>query len=104
MARFQRTLADGRFGRVVCFGLGFNQLVTMAFNAQKYRYGGLVVEVTKIVAVSDYMAKFQCLVRGYGHNNPAPRKKYDEIQTESNAKVSRIALQMYQKEYGQEKH
>ena len=94
MARFQRTLADGRFGRVVCFGLGFNQLVTMAFAVQKYRYGGLVVEVAKIVAVSDYMGKFQCLVRGYGHGNPAPRKKYT-VEAETNAKASRLALQMY---------
>lgn len=94
MARFQRTLADGRIGCFIRLGLGFNQLVTMAFNAQKYRYGGLVVEVTKIVAVSDYMGKFQCLVRGYGHNNTEPRKKYT-VEAETNAKASRIALQMY---------
>ena len=66
----------------------------MAHNAQKYRYGGLVVEVVKIAAVSDYMGKFQCLVRGYGHGNPAPRKKYT-VEAETNAKASRIALQMY---------
>ena len=66
----------------------------MAFNAQKYRYGGLVVEVVKIMAVSDYMGKFQCLVRGYGHGNTAPRKKYT-VEAETNAKASRIALQMY---------
>ena len=94
LARFQRTLADGRIGCFIRVGLGFNQLVTMAFNAQKYRYGGLVVEVTKIVAVSYYMGKYQCLVRGYGHNNTEPRKKYT-VEAETNAKASRIALQMY---------
>ena len=73
----------------------------MAFAVQKYRYGGLVVEVAKIVAVSDYMGKFQCLVRGYGHGNPAPRKKYT-VEAETNAKASRIAVQMYIDKYGKE--
>lgn len=102
MARFKRTLADGRIGCFIRVGLGFNQLVTMAFAVQKYRYGGLVVEVVKILAVSDYMGKFQCLVRGYGHGNQAPRKKYT-VEAETNAKASRIALQMYNAEYGQNK-
>ena len=99
MARFQRTLADGRIGCFIRVGLGFNQLVTMAFAVQKYRYGGLVVEVAKMVDVNENVRKFQCLVRGYGHNNPAPRKKYTVV-SETNAKASRIALQAYQEEYG----
>ena len=87
-------MADGRIRCFIRIGLCFNQLVTMAFAVKKYRYGGLVVEVAKIVAVSDYMGKFQCLVRGYGHGNTAPRKKYT-VEAETNAKASRIALQMY---------
>ena len=70
---------------------------------QKYRYGGLVVEVAKMVDLDENMRKFQCLVRGYGHNNPAPRKKYT-VCAETNAKASRIALQVYKMEYDQEKH
>ena len=42
-------MADGRIGYFICIGLGFNQLVIMGKLAiQKYRYGGLVVEVAKM--------------------------------------------------------
>ena len=50
-------------------------------------------------AVQKYSRKFQCLVRGFGHGNQTPRKQYI-IETETNAKASRIALQAYQEEYG----
>lgn len=70
---------------------------------QKYRYGDLVVEVIRQKELPKGMALFKCLVRGFGQGNPAQRKKYDDIQTETNAKASRLALQMYQKEYGQNK-
>ena len=66
----------------------------MAYSVQKYRYGKLVVEVTKIVAISDYMGKFQCTVRGQGHDKTQPRKKYT-VEAETNAKAARVALQMY---------
>lgn len=69
----------------------------MARNLQKYRYGGMVVEVFKISEDAG-MGKFKCLVRGYGHNNKEPRKEYD-IQAETNAKASRLALQKYKEEF-----
>ena len=76
----------------------------MATNfSQQYRYGGLVVEVQRLSEMTGGKCRFQCLVRGYGHGNPAPRKKYD-VQAETNAQASRKALQLYNTEYGQEKH
>ena len=74
----------------------------MAYNAQKYRYGGTVVEVYKIKTISEYKSKFQCLVRGYGHNNPAPRETF-VMDTETPAIASRKAVQMYINKYGKEK-
>lgn len=70
---------------------------------QKYRYGGLVVEVQRLSELTGGKARFQCLVRGFGHGNPTPRKKYD-VQAETNAQASRKAVQLYNNEYGQEKH
>lgn len=61
---------------------------------QKYRYGDLIVEVIRQKELPKGMALFQCLVRGFGQGNPAPRKKYT-VEAETNAKASRIALQMY---------
>lgn len=69
------------------------------YAVQKYRYGDMVVEVAKIVDVTENIRKFQCLVRGFGHGNQTPRKQYI-IETETNAKASRLALQMYKQEYG----
>lgn len=74
----------------------------MASNGQKYRYGGLVVEVCRIKEL-DRGSRYKCLVRGYGHNNPAPRETYN-IDTETSAMASREALQMYNLKYGQKKH
>lgn len=96
MGRFQRTLADGRIGCFILYCLGFNSLVVMATSyTQKYRYGGLVVDVIRLSEQPNGKARFQCLVRGFCQGNPAPRKKYDDIQAETNAKASRLALQMY---------
>lgn len=67
------------------------------FVGQKYRYGQLVVEVSRVSDVSETIRKFQCTVRGYGHNNPTPRKTYF-IDAETNAKASRIALEKYKQE------
>ena len=74
----------------------------MANDTQKYRYGKLVVEVRRIMDVANG-GRFLCLVRGFGHGNPAPRKEYD-VQAQTNAQASRKAVQLYNNEYGQEKH
>lgn len=73
----------------------------MGRNTQKYRYGDLIVEVWRISDVSLYVGRFQCLVRGYGHGNTAPREIYI-VDAETNAKASRNALQRYKDEYGKE--
>lgn len=66
----------------------------MASSTQSYRYNGMVVDVRRIVELDGEKSRFQCLVRGYGHGNPAPRKKYT-VEAETNAQASRIAFQMY---------
>ena len=100
LARFQRTLADGRIGCFIRLGLGFNPLVVMATSyTQKYRYGGLVVDVIRLSEQPNGKARFQCVVRGFGQGNPAPRERY-EVEAESNAQASRVALQKYRNLYG----
>jgi len=74
----------------------------MGNNGKKYRYTGLVVEVFRIKDVPNG-GRFQCLVRGYGRNNPAPRETYT-MDTETPAIASRNAVQMYINKYGQENH
>ena len=69
----------------------------MAHNAQKYRYGNLVVEVCRLEEKDGGKSKYKCLVRGYGHNNKEPRGTY-EVETETTAKASRIALEIYKRE------
>ena len=69
----------------------------MAHNAQKYRYGNLVVEVCRLEEKAGGKSKYKCLVRGYGHNNKEPRGTY-EVETETTAKASRIALDLYKRE------
>ena len=68
---------------------------------QKYRYGNLIVEVKRIMDV-DNGGRFQCLVRGYGHENTAPRETYI-MDTEAPAIASRNAVQMYLSKYGKDK-
>ena len=67
----------------------------MAHNAQKYRYGNLVVEVCRLEEKDGGKSKYKCLVRGYGHKEP--RETY-EVETETTAKASRIALEIYKRE------
>lgn len=67
-------------------------------STQKYRYKGSVVEVVGTGVGSGYKSNFVCLVRGYGHNNPAPRRKYT-IEAESAAKASRLAFQKYENDF-----
>ena len=74
----------------------------MGNNGQNYRYGKLVVEVRRIIDIPN-CGRFQCLVRGFGHGNTAPRETY-VMDTETPAIASRNALQMYINKYGQEKH
>lgn len=69
---------------------------------QNYRYAGLVVEVRRIADIDANTGRFQCLVRGYGHGNKAPRMTCF-VNAATNAIASRKALQMYNKEYGEEK-
>ena len=71
--------------------------------AQKYRYGGLVIEVRRIGEISQYVFRFECLVRGFGRNNPAPRQSYI-VNASTNAAASRKALQNYIDNYGTQKH
>lgn len=71
----------------------------MAHNAQKYRYGNLVVEVRSINTIDARTNKYECLVRGFGHNNPVPRETYI-VNAATNAQASRNALQLYIEEYG----
>lgn len=68
---------------------------------QTYRYGILAVDVTKQKDVAGTIRSFQCIVRGYDHNNTVPREKYT-IEAETNAKAGRIALQLYREKYGKE--
>lgn len=75
----------------------------MGNNAQHYRYNGLVVEVRRIADAERGNGRFQCLVRGFGHGNTAPRMTCF-INAETNAIAARKALQMYNEQNGQEKH
>ncbi len=69
----------------------------MAFYSQKYKYGNLVVEVRRVADIRNG-GRFKCVVRGFGHNSPAPRGEYI-VEAETNAKASRNALQMYKDEH-----
>ena len=62
---------------------------------QKYRYSQYVVEVEKTGTVGN-RGKFNCLVRGFGHGNTAPKKRY-YIEAISAAQATRIAFEMYTK-------
>lgn len=74
----------------------------MGNNGQSYRYGHLVVDVRRIMDVA-HGGRFQCLVRGYGHGNTAPRETF-VLDTETPAIASRNAVQMYINKYGKEKY
>ena len=62
---------------------------------QKYRYAGYVVEVEKTETIGE-RGKFNCMVRGYGHGNTAPKKRY-YIEAMSAAQASRMAFDIYTK-------
>ena len=74
----------------------------MAGFTQRYRYGGFIVEVIRLSEMNGGKFRFQCLVRGFGHGNPAPRETF-EIFATTNAQASRNALEKYKAKYGQEK-
>ncbi len=69
----------------------------MANNTQRYRYKGLIVEVSRISDLPGGFGVYHCLVRGFGHNNPLPRKAYN-IHASTNAQASRKALIKYEED------
>jgi hypothetical protein len=74
---------------------------------QKYRFSNpaSVVEVTehrsKFVILKPGERAFNCLCRGYGHNNHEPRKTYVIIAA-TPSQAARMAIENYRKDYGQE--
>lgn len=69
----------------------------MGHNTQKYRYGNFIVEVQRLNEISTDKSRFECLVRGYGHGNPAPRETYIIIAS-TNAQASRNAFELYKQD------
>lgn len=74
---------------------------------QKYRFSNpvSVVEVSKSPLdrpePGNRYSIFDCLCRGFGQNNKAPRKKY-QITATTPAAAARMAIENYRKDYGQE--
>ena len=75
---------------------------------QKYRFSNpaTVVEVSKSPLNRPEpgfrYSIFDCLCRGYGQNNKAPRKTY-QITATTPAAAARKANENYRKDYGKEK-
>lgn len=71
---------------------------------QKYRFSNpaSVVEVTEhnvsFVIVKPGEKAFNCLCRGFGQNNHAPRKTY-VIVASTPSQAARIAIDKYRKEF-----
>lgn len=74
---------------------------------QKYRFSNpvSVVEVSKSPLdrpePGNRYTIFDCLCRGFGQNNKAPRKKY-QITAPTPLQAARMAIENYRKDYGQE--
>lgn len=75
---------------------------------QKYRFSNpasSVVEVSKSPLdrpePGNRYTIYDCLCRGFGYNNKAPRKTY-QITAITPAAAARIAIENYRKDYGQE--
>lgn len=73
---------------------------------QKYRFSNpaSVVEVSKSPLgrpePGNRYYLFDCLCRGFGQNNKAPRKMYQITATTPSA-AARMAIENYRKDYGQ---
>ena len=75
---------------------------------QKYRFSNppaSVVEVSKSPLdrpePGNRYTIYDCLCRGFGYNNKAPRKTY-QITATTSAAAARMAIENYRKDYGQE--
>lgn len=70
---------------------------------QKFKFGNpaSVVEVSKSPLDRPTRTIFDCLCRGFGPNNKAPRKKY-QITATTPSQAARMAIENYRKDYGQE--
>lgn len=70
---------------------------------QKFRFGNpeTVVEVSRNQYDADADARrplYDCLCRGYGQNNKAPRGTY-KVRATTPSAAARTAIEIYRKEY-----